>query len=174
MTDVTSMLISLFVGGLIGRWGTLAVEKERLVFERRVEFVSRFLWKATKYTSEHISGAVKPPENIGEQKQELVRLSHQTRLLVPDRLDDEIGEWMRQYLEALDTYVAAPLEHPQRYEAAENLNEDLTALRDDLKRFVSGSWLGVRLRAIVAWVETNWVPLLAAAVLSAAGYLLTS
>lgn len=146
MTDLASMLVSLFVGGLIGRWGTLAVEKERLVFERRVDVVSRFLWKASEYLAEHVASELEDPAAVREQKGELFRLSYQARLLLPDQLDDRIGEWVGRYARALDAIGSDRPTHPQAVKLVEELTEDLKALRAGLKRHISGSWLVVRLR----------------------------
>lgn len=139
------MVVSLGLGVAVGRWGTLIVEKERLVFERRVDLISRFLWKASQYTAEHVSGVVDQPDNVGKKKQELVRLSHQARLLVPRGLDEAIGQWVDNYTYALSLVADENVEVNQEQLAGE-LNEQLTALRDALKREISGSWLLVRWR----------------------------
>lgn len=157
MTDVASMLVSLVVGGLIGRWGTLAVEKERLVFERRVKLITQFLWEASRCTAEHVSGAVPQPDDVGKQKQDLVRLSRETRLLLPDRLDARIESWVDDYTHALNVVGGNPRNHPQSTTLSMDLHDDLTELRGDLKRLVSGSWIGIRLREAAARTE-GWLP----------------
>lgn len=140
-------LIALVVGAAVGRYFTLAIEKERLVFERRVELVSDFLWKASRYTFEHIAGVDAQPKNVGKEKQELVRLSHQARLLVPEKLDGRIADWIDDYVRALAIVSdedSVPGASP--ISLARDLHDDLTELRNDLKDHISGAWLMNRIR----------------------------
>lgn len=145
-----SELVAGLTGVLVGGWIGLAVSKEELVFQRRVSLTTEFLRKAYKRAAEHLSPAVEQPDNIGVEKQELILLSQQVRLLFPEDVDRAIEEWIDLYHNGL-TLVSdpgQPLDYHEHAQLFRDVNSRLETLRDNIKPHVSGSWLGNRWREI--------------------------